>query len=327
MKKLLSLFLALVMGTALVCMSAAAEPQAISSAEEAPENSAERARLTPVRVWGTVTWLESGGIFLENSDETDAYHEIILHGEDILCLDAVTGLPMDIASIKDGDTIYAYVGPAMTMSLPPQATAQLILANIPADFAVPESVQIASVAPQAVTAIYPPAPLTQVTFTTTAGQEITITDEAQLTPYLTKQMVTLEQLQPGSRLLVWKGADGAVTKAMMFAYEYQGYAAWETSGEVTVNGLPLAVAGKTVEGQMLLPLRAVAEAAGYTVTWDNAKGAVVSDGADVVFSVLPGTKEAQTAGGAQSLSAACWKEAGVTYLAAADLMQLLNLFW
>lgn len=44
---------------------------------------------------------------------------------------------MELSDLKDGETVYAWVGPVMTLSLPPQATAILILANIPADYGVP----------------------------------------------------------------------------------------------------------------------------------------------------------------------------------------------
>ena len=57
-----------------------------------------------------------------------------------MILDAVNGYPVLLDDLEDGSTVYAYVGPAMTMSLPPQATAHLILANIPEDFGVPQYV-------------------------------------------------------------------------------------------------------------------------------------------------------------------------------------------
>ena len=74
-----------------------------------------------------------------------------------------------LEQIKDGDTIYAWVGPAMTMSLPPQVTAQMIVANIPADYGVPQYYEIASVTPQAMIAIYPPPALTWTEVTATDG--------------------------------------------------------------------------------------------------------------------------------------------------------------
>ncbi len=45
----------------------------------------------------------------------------------------MTGLPVALEDVKDGDTIYAYIGPAMTMSLPPMTNAVMIFTNLPAD--------------------------------------------------------------------------------------------------------------------------------------------------------------------------------------------------
>ena len=318
MNKRVSRILALALCAAMVC----ALP-AFAANETAPETPAY---LMPVRVWGTVTRLENGAVLLKNSNENAAHRETILHvTESTPIIDAVTGLPLG-RGLRDGETVYAWVGPAMTLSLPPHATAELIVANIPADFAVPQYYQIAKVQPQATAAIYPPQPLTHVDLVTTGGEELTVTDEATLFPYLTRQMVTLDSLVPGSRVLVWTDAKGTVTKVMLFAYAYRGYAFWEPTGEVSVNDQRLRVTGKVVDGEVLLPIRAVAEAAGYTVNWVPGQGAVVTDGESLVFSVLPGQDVARTADGETWLTGACYFENGTTYLPAMDLVELLNLF-
>ncbi len=88
-----------------------------------------------IRVYGPATKLEDGRISLDNQSDMSSSGEMILNLSDqTYILDAVTGLPVAFDEIKDGDTIYAYIGPAMTMSLPPMTNAQLILTNIPADF-------------------------------------------------------------------------------------------------------------------------------------------------------------------------------------------------
>ena len=161
---------------------------------------------------------------------------------------------------------------------------------------------------------------------TTGGEELTVTDGATLFPYLTKQMVTLGSLTPGSRILVWRDYNGTVTKVMLFAYEYRGYISWEPTGEVSVNDQRLPVAGKVVNGEVLLPIRAVAEAAGYEVNWAPGQGAVVTNGENLVFSVLPGQDVARTSDGEAWLTGTCYFEKGTTYLPADDLIRLLNLF-
>lgn len=282
--------------------------------------------LVPVRVWGRLTKLEDGGLLVQNSDENDPYNEIILHGESIRILDAVTGMPLD-RELRNGETVYAWVGAAMTLSLPPHATAQIIVANIPEDFAAPQYYEIAKVRPRATIAIYPPPPTTRVDLVTTGGEELTVTDEAELAPYLTKQRITLDALSPGAHILVWKDSSGAVSKVLVFAYQYRGWIAWEPTGEVSVYDRRLPVTGKVVNGQVLLPIRAVAEAADYQVAWVPGRGAVVSRPGDgEVFSALPGSDTIRMPGGETGLSASVIYDSGVTYMAADDLARLLDLF-
>ena len=256
------------------------------AAEPAAE---EPARQGPARVWGTVTWLDNGGLLVKNSNESDPLHEVVLHGESIICLDAVTGESMELEQIKDGDTIYAWVGPAMTMSLPPQVTAQMIVANIPADYGVPQYYEIASVTPQAMIAIYPPPALTWTEVTATDGTTLRITDEAELTPYRTKNIVRLEDLIPGTGILVWTDAQGQPERVLVFPYAYQGYVSVTEEGVVSVNGGAVAQKAKIRENEeTLLPLRAVAEALGLQVKWDPAQGAVVSRNGETVLTAMPG---------------------------------------
>lgn len=320
-KKMIARILPLALCAAMVCAlpSFAAET---GSTAEAP------AYLAPVRVWGRVTKLENGGLLVQNDNENDPYRETVLYLSDTTpVVDAVTGLPLD-RELREGETIYAWVGPAVTLSLPPQAAAEVVVANIPEDFGAPQYYQIVKVRPQVAAAIYPPQPVTRVDLVTTGGRELTITEEAVLFPYLTKQMVFLSSLVPGSNILVWTDDEGVITKVMLFAYAYQGYVAWEPTGEVSVNDRRLPVTGKVMEGEVLLPIRAVAEAAGYDVQWVQGQGAVVTKpGAEApVFSALPGRDTAQTPDGDWGLSDACYFENGTTYLPAGDLAALLDLF-
>ncbi len=319
MKKRLMRCLSLLLCAVLLSVPAlAAEPAA-----------AETAGRGPVRVWGTVTWLDNGGLLVENSNTSDPLHEVILHGESIICLDAVTGEPMDLKQIKDGDTIYAWVGAAMTMSLPPQATAQVIVANIPADYAVPQYYEIASVTPQAMIDIYPPPALTWTEVTATDGTTLRITDQAELTPYRTKNIVRLEDLIPGTGILVWSDAQGQPERVLVFPYAYQGYVSVTEEGVVIVNGGVLSQKAKvSQDGETLLPVRAAAEILGLQVKWDPAQGAVVSRNGETVLTAMPGgtIQGVDETGTAYQVPGTCVLEAGVTYLSQTALLQLLNLY-
>lgn len=331
MKKRILQCLSLILCAALLTIPAAAA--------ETSDDEAAATRPGPVQVWGTLTWLDDGGLYVENSSEGAAYNAVILHGESIICLDAVTGEPMDIQDLKDGDTIYAWVGPAMTMSLPPHATAILILGNIPADYAVPRFYEIVSVTPQAMPAIYPIPALTWTEVTATDGTTLTITDEATLTPYLTKNIVRLEDLIPGTRILVWSDSKGEPEKVLVFPYEYRGYVSVTEDGDVSVNGSGVARQAKTTDdGDTLLPVRAVAEALGMKVHWDAQLGAVVSYGDEMVkpegvtsetlMTAVPGgaISVINSDGSTSEIPGTCLKEGGTTYVSQSALLRALDLY-
>lgn len=327
MKKRILRGLSLLLCAALLCVPALAA--------ETEENPAAD-RQGPVAVWGTVTRLENGGLLVQNDGE--GLREVVLHGEDIICLDAVTGEAADVDNLKDGDTIYAWVGPAMTLSLPPQATALLILTNIPADYAVPQFYEIVSVAPQAVIAIEPPPAMTWTEVTAAGGKVLTITDQAELTPYRTKNIVRLEDLIPGTQILVWSDQAGTPTKVLVFPYDYLGYVNCFEDGTVTLNGAALSQKAKVTEsGEILLPVRAVAEALGMQVHWDDEKGAVVTYSEELapegwtsqaLLTARPGgaVYGYEADGSAWEAGGTCIIENGVTYLSQAVLLHLLDLY-
>lgn len=321
MKKMLCRILSLALCAALVCALPA------FAAETEDPTSITPAYMAPVQVWGKVTRLDSGSLSLQNSDENDPYREIIVHlDENTPVVDAVSGLPVDAANIKDGDTVYAWVGPDMAMSLPPQAIASVVVANVPADGAAPQYYEVTGPDQTVTITIYPAPPRTEVNLPVAGGETLRIPVSAQITPWLTKNIVTLDDLTPGSRILVWQGSKGEVSRVLLLPYEYCGYLlTWTGADSVFINGEVLLVSKKGANGQ-LLPIRAVAEAAGYTVAWEPGKGAVVTDNGKLVFSILPDAEIARTADGERGLTGPCMFEKGVTYLPAGDLASLLNLF-
>lgn len=333
MKNVITRVFALTLCAAMVCALPAFAAEGETAVPEAP------AYLAPVRVWGRVTKLENGSFLVQNDNQNDPYRKIILHlAETTPVVDAVTGLPLD-RELKDGEVIYAWVGPAMTLSLPPQATAEVVVANIPADFGAPQYYQVAQIKTRGYADKSGPLIAVEVAVTSGLGLNIEepglrITVQAELLPWKTRQIVRLEDLQPGSQFLAWTNSDGVVTRVLLFPYAYRtwlrydGYGGINMPGEgfpKTPNGYLTVAAKETVE-EVLLPIRAVAEAAGYTVNWVPGQGAVVTDGENLVFSVLPGQDVARAADGETWLTGACYFEKGTTYLPAIDLVQLLNLF-
>lgn len=326
MKKTLCVFLALAALSAALCVPAAAE-----EAPEAPLNPWEHP--APTRVWGKVSPWEGEGIFLKNSNEDDPFQEVVLNvGEETYGVDAQTGLPLDLDTVKEGDTLYAWVSPVMTLSLPPQTVPIVVVGNLPADAAAPEYCEIAQNVQRAA-----PEDQKNPVFPLSGRGTLEVTDKTVYTPWLTRQIVRMEDLVPGTQVLVWKGQDGAAERILVFPYAYQGY----VSLMATMHGNLLCLNGdftageeapqfqckKAENGSTMAPIRALAEAAGYAVRWDKALGAVVSRNGETVFSVQPGAKTLQTPEGESGLSVPCLKEGGATYLPAEDLCQWLNLYY
>ena len=320
MKKRILQCLSLVLCAALLSIPAAAA----ETEEETP------ARLGPVAYWGTVTWIDEDSFLLDRGERDDLSDAVVVHVGDAPCLDAVTGNTLNLDTLEDGDTVYVWVGPAMMLSLPPQSAARLILGNIPADYAVPQYYEITGSVITAASAVLSVAG---------SNDTVTVPASAQVSPYLTRNLVTLADLVPGTRILVWSDAKGTPEKVLVFAYEYRGYVAAAEDGTVSVNGAAVDQKAKTTaDGDTLLPIRAVAEALGMNVRWDAAQGAVVSYGEDMVkpaplesetlMTALPGgaITAVDSDGTAEEVYGACVIENGVTYVSMAALAQALDLY-
>ena len=327
MKKLLSVLLTLAALSAALCVTAAAEE---AKAEEAPEKAPAF-----VRVWGKVSPWEGKGIYLKNDSGDGSLDQVVVHvGEKTPAVDASTGLPLDLEKVKEGDTLYVWTSPMMALSMPPQVSALVIVGNVPADAAAPEFCEIAGEA-----VVPAPGGKGNARFPLTGGGELEVTDKTAYTPWLTRQIVGMDNLVPGTRVLAWKDKDGAAEKVQLLPDVYQGYVrTFATMHDVRVavnggfdaerdQGVPQFSAKRTEQGVMA-PIRAVAEAAGYTVSWDKNRGAVVYDkDMEVVFYVWPGDDVLWTPElGEMTLSAPCVKEGGTTYLPLEDLCRYLNLY-
>ncbi|PWV98520.1 copper amine oxidase-like protein [Paenibacillus cellulosilyticus] len=282
--------------------------------------------LPSVRVYGQAAKIEEKRILLENNNENDALSSVIVNiSEDTRILNAVTGMPMKLEDIRENETLYAYVGPAMTRSLPPMAHAELILAGIPADFAVPTFAEIERVTR---------GEDGSVVIGTNRDAEFAVTADTTLSPYLTMNIITPEMLVPGQKVLVWESAaiDGeqaanVADKVMVFPYGYKGYVSANLDG-ISVNGdkveLSEGEAPFAKDGQLMLPLRKVAEALGYEIKWNaETRNIEVVSGEDVLYSLkLRGTEVTTADGETRELRAAAALEGGNTFLAADDLIDL-----
>ena len=184
---------------------------------------------------GTVAHQKDGGLLMSTStgEPTEDY---ILWTGGVMILDAVSGESVDAKSIKGGSTVYAWLGAqtAMTMSLPPQVTPELLLVNIPADFKVPQYDII-------VRANYIMKGIpgySGMAITLSDGTAYQVWEDAQITPYLTRNRVTYQDLLPGTRVLMWADDSGKGSRVLVFPYAYKGGISLYNDGYLCVNGRP-----------------------------------------------------------------------------------------
>lgn len=329
-KKLLASALAAALTLSLAVPALAAEPVGADAAAEAPAYElVQRGETFPTRVWGAAVELGDMSLTLENSNESDPYQKVVVNvEEDTLILDAVTGEAKTFDDLRTGETVYAWVGPDMTKSLPPISTGRVILCGLPADYAAPTYAEVESVTE------------------TESGADVCLNNDVVLhlnadTGYLAapgweKETVSAADIVPGTRVLAWYSvvtlslpAQASPSKVMVFPSDYDGWVS--TNGlEVTINGetLPLegASAAKVENGHLMVPVRALAEALGCEVAWEpyTNQVTVTRDGVECYHFTIGGDQAAKgdvTVG----LVAPANAVDGVTFLALDDLIVLHGL--
>ena len=163
-----------------------------------------------IRVWGPVLSVEDGSICIDNQSGVSSAGEMILHiaeGE-TLVLGAENGFPVALSDIQVGEVIYANIGQAMTMSLPPQTTAEVVICNVPADFRAPEYVQVQSMQWKEDG---------RGILTATNGSVYQIPEDCPIIPYLTRNLVMLQDVTESRSLLVWSDAENVAQNLVLFA--------------------------------------------------------------------------------------------------------------
>ncbi|MCL1787528.1 MAG: stalk domain-containing protein [Defluviitaleaceae bacterium] len=164
------------------------------AADEATEESDEAVPALPATIGkvGYITAYEDNQLTVASlSDEEDI---IVLNlSEATVIIDAETGLPAAIAD-RDSDRVKVYHAVFTTMSIPPQSPALVVAINLPEYAASPHYHVI-----EAIEVDEESAKIT----VDNGGLIITLDSETPLTPYLTRQMVTIDTLNVGDTLLFW----------------------------------------------------------------------------------------------------------------------------
>lgn len=193
--------------------------------------------------------------------------------EETMILDAKTGLPGTLKDLKAGDLVYAYYSPAMTRSLPPQSFATVIITEVEKDKTRPAYFTVKEIISESDE---------EIRVLNEAGDLIArISKDAPISPFKTKQIVSIKDINVGTELFIWYD---------IVAMSYPG----QTNVQKTVFVRPGAENSLTINdqeidlgelkiheqnNQKMIPLRLVAEALGFEVTWDSSiRGAKLDDG-------------------------------------------------
>ena len=316
----------------LLCAAMLCIPTLAAGEQDAPGAGAYVPDPQYTVVCGAVTRQDNGSLLVQKPGETKPTDGVVFWTENTMILDAVSGSPVDTGSIKEGETVYAWLGArnVTTMSLPPQTTPDLLLVNVPADYKVPQYDIITR-----------SDGLMSIGIPEKGGMSITLSDgttyqvweDAQVTSYLTRNRVTYQDLLPGTRVLVWADDSGKVSRVLVFPYEYKGSISLDGYGRLYINGGaavdPSSLRRPYKDERLYVPIRAVAEAAGYSVSWDKEFGVTVKEGDEILFQICPDTKLAHgpAAADRRGLAGPCLIANGVTYLEAGDLARLLGMFY
>lgn len=175
-----------------------------------PAGDAEDVSMDTIGIWGPVVGVENGAIRIDNQSGVSFSGEIVLNIDDEYSrvLDAENGFPAALTDIREGEFIYAYIGPAMTMSLPPITTAEMVICKIPADYKAPEYVKVKSMQEQQ-----------DGSWVLTSANEAVyqIPADCTILPYLTRNIVKLTDVTAGSSCLIWSDNSSIGQKIVLFA--------------------------------------------------------------------------------------------------------------
>lgn len=190
---------------------AAQETESTEAAEETKEESDGTESEGILKIWGTITDVSEGTITVDNQSGVSSEGELVFHidPEKTYVIDGVTGLPVTGDQITLGKfEAYLEASAPMTMSLPPQTTPYMVIVNIPEDSRAAQLVVAAGKVAD--------ADGTK-TLEGADGTRYKLADQVEILPFLTRNIVMLEDIEEGSKCLVWLNSEDVIEKIVLFA--------------------------------------------------------------------------------------------------------------
>lgn len=276
--------LAAAMSAAILCgtLPAALAEDPVNSDQQPATNAPEQ---LPERVlaYVTITDLrtENNALAAITATDSEGSETVYNVGPNTLFVDSETGLPASRNDIAKGTQLYIYHSPAMTMSLPPQTYAEAVVVNTPQDVACAH--------------LHTAEKITKsedgITILTDRGSLfVSAQNDTPISPWLTKNIVRLDDIQEGDRFFAWYDVVAqsypaqASTSRIVLLPPVQNEQPEQPADEgqaskkvipgsrlsIVVDGdMVLQQQAHSVDGTVMVPLRAVAEALNCKVSWDE----------------------------------------------------------
>jgi len=218
---------------------------------------------------------------------------VLILGDMPVIVDCVSGQP---ATLKDrtGDSVAAYYGPATTKSIPPRSNAIVVMLNVANNAMPPHYSKVESVE----------RTTDQVKVTVDNGSLIvTINKDASIFPYLTRNIVTVDMIDVGSKLLMWYPMVASSFPAQATANKVLYLGADENTPvtptpvpgtviklqignkQATVNGKTVALDAPPIisNDRTMFPVRFIAENLNCMADWDGeTKTVTITSGSAVI---------------------------------------------
>lgn len=185
------------------------QAKASAEQEEVLTQAEESQTSSWIRVWGPVLETGTDSITIDNRSENGSRGELVLmiDPETTRLLDGEDGDPEELSDLEKGDPVFAYIEQVMTLSLPPMVSAAVIFCDIPDDLRVPEYVRVTEMNQQSDGSYL---------MTADNNMQYTVPENCKIRPYLTKNVVTLGDVQPESTCLVWRNEKLEAKKILLF---------------------------------------------------------------------------------------------------------------
>ncbi len=206
--------------------------------------------------------------------------KIVLNlGDQTLFINATTGLPSSSKDLKVGDSVYVYYSAAMTRSLPPQSSAVAIVTGVENNKTIPKLMTVKEITESSEKSIR--------FLNTDEDMFVTLLKESPISPFKTKQMVTIKDIQPGSKVFVWydivlESYPGQTTATKTVLIGTEPVVA-KAPTKIVVNNAALNLGNMMIvekNGKYLIPLKVVSSALGFNLKWEGkTKSARIDDGA------------------------------------------------